>query len=103
MASFASRVLSKDLKSDEPLTLVRIISAERKSGTVYYGYKCDIEVELKDGENEPMYCNFTVLDPPYNHFPKNLRTTIGSFARSPQMGKCSCCSSSWEPKFFMPI
>ena len=103
MASFASRVLSKDLKSDEPLTLVRIISAERKSGTIPYGYECDIEVELKDGGNEPMYCNFTVLDPPYNHFPKNLQNRIGSFARSPQLDKCSCCGSSWKPSFFISI
>ena len=69
----------KAMNSAKPLTLVRIVSAERQ---VVAGFNYKMQLELKDGKKNSFKCDVTVLDQ--------------SWTNTRKVSQCSCCGSSWK-------
>jgi len=81
MASFATATVTQALNSAQPLTVVRIVSAETQ---VVAGFNYKMEMELKDsGDNntKPIKCSVVVYDQ--------------SWTNTRRVTKCSCCGESW--------
>ena len=79
MASFAIATVSKAMNSAKPLTLVRIVSAERQ---VVAGFNYKMQLELKEGTKNSFKCDVIFLDQGWTNTRK--------------VTQCSCCGSSWK-------
>ena len=82
MASFAIATVSKAMNSAKPLTLVRIVSAERQ---VVAGFNYKMQLELKEGTKNSFKCDVIVLDQGWYQGTNTRKVT-----------QCSCCGSSWK-------
>ena len=89
MASFATATVSQALNSAQPLTVVRIVSAETQ---VVAGFNYKMEIELKeDGGDKPdaIKCSVVVYDQ--------------SWTNTRRVTKCTCCGESWTSVDNRPI
>ena len=86
MASFAIATVSKAMNSAKPLTLVRIVSAERQ---VVAGFNYKMQLELKEGTKNSFKCDVIVLDQGWTNTRK--------------VTQCSCCGSSWKSVDNRPV
>ena len=86
MASFATTTVSQAINSQEPLTVVRIVSAKSQ---VVAGVNYQMELELKEGENDAIFCKVVVYDQ--------------SWTSTRRVTDCSCCGSSWAVADDRPV
>ena len=84
MALFAAETLSKSLNSAQPLTVVRIISAQTQVALPGMNYK--MELELKKGKKKSINCHVVVWDRNWNEL---IHPSLA-------LRECSCCGSSWK-------